>query len=264
MKKYFWAFRLSLARQLAYRFNFLLGRLRNIMVLLILYYLWTALAQKTGRFAGYSREELMTYIFGVMILRAIVFGSQSRHIAKEINEGNFTNYLVKPLNHFLFFYFRELAERGLLLLSTMIEILIVGTILKIQWILQLDSRIIIFAIASVILAHFLYYIISYALSLIAFWSREAMGPRFLFEWILEFASGAYFPLTIVSGMMFSIFHSLPFIHLIFTPMSIYLGKLNQQEMLGAIILPVLWIAVAGIVARLLFKRGLKRYSGEGM
>lgn len=264
MKKYFWAFKLSFSNQLAYRVNFLLGRLRSIIVLLILYYLWTTLTAYTGRFAGYTREELMTYVFGVVMLRAFVFGSQSRRIAQEINDGGFTAYLVKPINHFVFFYFRELAERLLLIFSSVIEITIVSALLSVHFFVQTDGIALISVLGAILGAHFLYYVLSYAVSLIAFWSREAMGPRFMFEWLLEFASGAYFPLTIVSAFFFGILQLLPFTHLIFTPLTIYLEKIAPAKIPALIGMQMLWILIVGIVATLVWKRGLRRYSGEGI
>ena len=264
MKKYLWAFKLSFSYQLAYRVNFLLGRLRSIIVLLIVYYLWTTLTAYTGRFAGYSHEEFMTYVFGVVLLRAFVFGTQSRRIAQEINEGGFTTYLVKPINHFIFFYFRELAERLLLIFSSIIEITIVSAILNVQFFVQTNRATLIWVFLAIIGAHVLYYLLSYAVSMIAFWSREAMGPRFLFEWLLEFASGAYFPLTIVGAFYFGILQLLPFMHLIFTPLAIYLGKLTPGELPRLIGMEMFWILAIGIITTTLWKKGLRRYSGEGI
>ena len=51
-----------------YRLNFVLGRFRNIIVLLLLFYVWRSLTLKTGTFAGYSDTELITYVFAVNIL----------------------------------------------------------------------------------------------------------------------------------------------------------------------------------------------------
>lgn len=264
MKKYWSVFKISWQKQLEYRFNFLLGRLRNIIVLLLFYYVWHSLTYNTGEFAGWTSAELMTYVFGANILRSIIFGAQSREAAQEINDGGFSIFLIKPVNHFLYVFFRELAERSVNFITAVAEVFIFSIILNIQFIRQLNWQILLIFTLSSLLALLLYFILSYFISMLAFWSREAMGPRFLFEWILEFASGAYFPLDILEKIFFVILQFLPFMYLIYLPMSIYLGKINLTEAWQSSGIQVFWILIISIIAWMAWHKGLKRYSGEGM
>ncbi|MCK5357496.1 MAG: ABC-2 family transporter protein, partial [Elusimicrobiales bacterium] len=264
MRKYWSVFKISWSRILAYRFNFFLGRLRNIIILLLLFYVWQTLTLKTGAFAGYTEIELMTYVFGVNILRSIIFGGQSREIAEEINSGDFSRYLVCPINFFWFNFFRELAQRSANLISAIIEVVLFIVILNARIIIQTDWLTLLLFITASIFAVFLYYIISYLASLLAFWSREAMGPRFMIEWFLEFASGAFFPLNILSPLIFWVLLRLPFFYIIYLPISIYLGKYNYDQLLFFIVLQVMWILLLGLITNIVWRSGLKRYSGEGI
>jgi ABC-2 type transport system permease protein len=74
MKKYITAFNLEFQRILSFRFNFFIGRLRSVIVMLVLYFFWTGVAGSSRQFAGYSHEQLLTYVFLVNILRSVVFG----------------------------------------------------------------------------------------------------------------------------------------------------------------------------------------------
>lgn len=264
MRKYFYSFLLSLEQYTHNRLDFLLGRLRNIVVLILLYYVWIGVSSATGKFSSFSTNELVTYIILANILRSFIFGSQSRRIAIEINDGIFSVYLVRPINHFALFYFRELAERIILVLSALLEVVVFISILNIDISFPQHAIYWFWFIASVLLAHILYYTMSYGINLIAFWSREAMGPRFLFEWFLEFASGAYFPLTILRPVYFFFLGALPFIGVMFVPLMIYLGKIKYSDIPAYIGLQAWWILVSGIIAFVLWKKGLKRYSGEGI
>ncbi len=219
-----------------------------------------ALTHATQRFADFTQDDLLLYVFGAHLLRSIVFGSQSRRIAQEINNGTFSLYLVRPVNHFWFFYFCELAERLILTFTAIIEIIILGFVLHLNLFssLSFQSGMV---FLSIILAHFLYYLLSYAFSLLAFWSREAMGPRFLFEWFLEFASGAYFPLHIVGQLFFSFLSFLPFMYLIYTPLMILLGKIEEGR---GVLLQLMWIGVSVLLCVFIWRQGLEKYSGEGI
>jgi len=262
--KYRVIFTIGWQRELEYRFNFYLGRLRNIIVMLLLYFVWMSLTSKSGRFAGYAQTELITYVFGINILRALIFGAQSRQVAGDINDGSFSAYLIMPVNHLLRTFMGELAQRSLYAVTALAEVLLFAFLLKVDLMIQRDVAILAVFMVSVVLAMTLYFLLSYSVSLLAFWSREAMGPRFLFDWVLEFASGAYFPLDILAPVLFTILGLLPFASIIYLPMQIYLGRADLQAALRGMALQVAWISFFVPVVLWIWKRGLRRYTGEGM
>lgn len=263
LRKYFSIYKLSFATQISYRLNFFLGRLRNILILLVLYTLYSALTQSTS-FAGYSQTEFITYIFLIHILRSFIFGSQSRLPATEINDGTFSTYLTRPVKHPFYTYVRELAERLTLTLTSAFELFILWLIIEPKLLWQSDMRLLLWFLISIILAHFLYVIFSYLVSMIAFWSREAMGPRFLFEWMLEMMSGAYFPLSILPLTIGTLLQFLPFMYMLYMPIQIYLGKIPAESILPSILVQCAWILSLGIVTAVVWKKGLKKYSSEGI
>lgn len=264
MGKYLTIFKISWETRLAYRFDFLVGRFRNIVVLLILYYIWNTLSQNIDKFAGYERGELFTYVFGAIILKSIILGSQSRQMAIEINNGTFSRFLVQPINYFWVVFWRELAEKCLNLVSAVFEIIVFVLIVGAPFFWQSDLLILALFLASAVFAFILYFILSYLVNLIAFWSREAMGPRFLFEWFLEFSSGIFFPLSILPKLFFISLSILPFAYLIYFPLRIYLGKADVYEIVSGFLLSIFWIIAIGLLTRLAWLKGLKKYSGEGM
>ena len=263
-RKYWVIFKISGQKELEYRFNFFLARLRNILVMLLLYFVWLTLTRKSGRFADYSQMELTTYVFGINILRSVIFGAQSRQVAADINSGMLSAYLTMPINYFSRTFSAELAQRSLYAITALGEVLLFSFLFKVDLLIQRDVAVLAFFMVSVALASALYFLLSYAISLLAFWSREAMGPKFLFDWVMEFASGAYFPLDILSVALFTVLVFLPFASIMYLPMQIYLGRAGMHGALKGISLQCAWIALFGPAALWVWKRGLKKYTGEGM
>ncbi len=263
-KKYWILCKISWQRELEYRFNFVLGRLRSILVMLLLYYVWFTVTKKSGKFAGYSQDELITYVFGINILRAIVFGAQSKQVASDINDGSLSAYLAMPINYFIRTFSAEFAQRSLFLVTALAEVALFSSILKVDLIFQHDTAILALFSLSIALASVLYFLFSYAMSLLAFWSREALGPRFLFDWFLEFASGAYFPIDILSAGLASILSILPFASIMYLPMQIYLGRTGLHGAWKGIALQSVWIVVFCPMVLWVWKRGLNKYTGEGI
>ena len=182
----------------------------------------------------------------------------------EINDGTFSRYLVQPINYFWVVFWRELAEKCLNLVSAVFEIIIFVLLVGSPFFWQTDLSVLALFFISVVLAFILYFILSYLVSLIAFWSREAMGPKFLFEWFLEFSSGIFFPLSILPKLFFISLSILPFAYLVYSPLRIYLGKAGIHEIVNGFLLSIFWIIAIGLLTRLTWIKGLKKYSGEGM
>lgn len=264
MDKYFSAYKISLSQMLEWRLDFWLQRAKSLVTLLLLYYVWwTVSAGGAKQIAGLSGQQLLMYVLGVHVLRSLVFGDRSRKMATEINDGTFSIYLIKPVKHFWFFFWQELAERTVLTAAAFLETLILSWLWKISWSWPGTETILLSALA-IVLALFLYFLLSYFVSLIAFWSRESMGPRFLFEWFLEFASGAFFPLAIVPVWLFLGLAALPFLYLIYVPLLMYLGALSDSAMYLSLVWQIVWLVIIGVLCLITWRRGLRKYTGEGI
>lgn len=246
-----------------YRISFLIGRSRHVFSMLILYFLWKTLAVD-GNFAGYSGDELVLYVILSNLIQSIIFGFQSKSMPQEMNDGTFTMYLVKPVSHFLYNFFLELAQKILNLFSSIIEVGIFIFILKINLNIHFDWHFLLFFLLSMFLAVILYSLMIYFVNLIAFWSREAMGPRFLFDWILGLTSGSYFPIDILTRKIFILLNFLPFAYIVYFPIEIILGRLNYPDITRIVGIQFMWMLLFGFLVLITWRKGLKKYSGEGI
>jgi ABC-type uncharacterized transport system permease subunit len=109
--------------------------------MLLLYFVWLALTRKSGRFAGYSQAELVTYVFGINILRSVIFGAQSRQVAADINDGRLSAYLTMPLNYFSRTFSAELAQRSLYAMTALGEVLLFSLLFKVDLLIQRNAAV---------------------------------------------------------------------------------------------------------------------------
>ena len=135
MRKYWFIFSIYWQEGLQQRSSFFVDRFRSFVVLISFYYLWTALLKGRSTFAGYDHSQMITYILGMNILRSLVFASRTYEIAGEINHGRLSGYLLKPINFFIYTFFRDLSEKSINLLSAIIEVFILSCVfhLDIRW-----------------------------------------------------------------------------------------------------------------------------------
>jgi ABC-2 type transport system permease protein len=263
MRKYFCIFGIYWQEGLSRRASFIMERFRALVVLISFYYFWSALLKNRTHFAGYDRSQMLTYVLGMNVLRSIVFATRTEEIASEINHGRLSSYLLKPVNFMLYTLFRDLSEKSINLVSSLIEVfgLIMIFHVALHW--PHDALVWLLFLASVLGATWLYFILSFMTGCWGFWTAESWGPRFLLELFLEFTAGAFFPLDVLPPLAQHIIKSFPSPYMMFFPLQIFLGKLNTTQIINGFLMQAFWLLAISAMARLVWSKGMRSYSAVG-
>lgn len=247
----------------AYRLNFTIWRLRNVLLLLTTYFLWFTLLPSEAQFAGYSQSIMLTYIIGVSFLNAFVFSTRTQSIGDDIVQGDLSSYLVRPLHYFRYYFARDMGDKLMNIFFSFFEVSLIILILHPPLFLQTNPLTLFFFLMSVCLAILLNFYCSVLLSFIGFWSSEVWAPRFIFSILLTFLAGGLFPLNILPFPIYTILTLLPFPYLLYTPMKIYLGQYTLWQILVACGISCLWVFLLYIFTKKIWQKGLRLYSAEG-
>src|SRR5579859_1305440 len=130
MKKYFLIARNMWDQTLTYRLNFIVWRIRVVINLLIIYFLWMAILPSGKQLFGYSQSMILTYILGTSLLNAIILASRSGEVGDEINNGDLSNFLLRPINYFYYWFAKDLGDKAMNLIFSVIELSILFFLLK--------------------------------------------------------------------------------------------------------------------------------------
>lgn len=247
------------------RFDFFIWRLRHIVMLISIYFVWATIYSTSARFGTYTRDEIMTYIFlGGGVFEAFSAAGYSLfEVGAFINRGELSSFLLKPISFLRFQMAKDSANKILVICSSLIELLIFVNIFSIDLVIQKDFWLILLTVLAIVLAMVLSFYLNFLINAMAFWTREADGPRFLFYIFKQFASGTFFPLNVLPKVLFQIFASLPFSFMVYFPIQIYLGKLNVQEIGQGFVLGAVWVVGVVLLASYVWNLGLKKYQAEG-
>lgn len=266
MKKYLSILKISIQQEFAYRLNFVLWRIQNIIQILVFFFIWDAAfsGQNTVLF-GYNKTQIFTYAFVLVIVRAIVLSVRSNDIAGQIAHGELTNMLLKPVNYFIFWITRDVVFKFLNILFGAIEVTALIVILKPDLYFQVNPFYILGFILSLLIAIFIYFNILIMTSFIPFWIPEvAWGAQFLVTVVAtEFLSGATFPIDVFPNIIYQILRLTPFPYLIFMPIKIYLGNFSYAVVFQNLLVGLVWCVVLWKTSSIVWKRGLKVYQGTG-
>ena len=266
MKKYLSLFNISLQQEFAYRLNFIMWRVRNVIQVLLVFFLWDSIFSDPDKVVfGYNRASILTYVFGILIVRAFVLSARAVDVAGEVSSGDLSNYLVKPIDYFKYWFTRDISSKVLNFVFAIVETVLLFLILKPPFFLQTNPLYLLGFIISIALAMFIFFVILFITSAIPFWMPEvAWGAQFIVIMIItEFLSGALFPIDILPQTFQNILYMLPFPYLIFFPLQVYLGKLGAMEIFRGLSISLFWAVSLWFLMKMIWGKGLKVYQAFG-
>lgn len=266
MRKFFKILGISFQQEFTYRLNFLMWRIRNVMQVLVFFFLWSSVFFDSNiNYFGYNQEKIISYAFVLIIVRAIVMSSRSVDVAGIISNGELSNYLLKPINFFKYWLTRDISSKLLNITFSFLEITILFIILKPDIFIQTNLIQLLLFVASLIIASFIFFSISMLTSFVPFWIPEiAWGAQFLVIVIfVEFLSGAFFPLDVFPEVLQNILKFTPFPYLVFIPIKTYLGTETIQTTLTSLSIGMIWTFILLIFTKKVWQKGLKAYEAVG-
>lgn len=265
MNKYLQVFKISFAQEFAYKVNFIMWRVRNVIQIFLIFYLWDTIFSEQGRVLfGYDRSKILTYVFAILIMKAIVFSSRSIDVSGEISQGNLSNYLLKPLSFFRYWFTRDIASKFLNIAFSFLEITLLYFLFRPPFFLQANPLVILTFFVSVILAIVLYFLLINIFAMMTLWyPDQGWGVSFLLFILSDFLGGGIFPLDVLPEYIQSPIYLTPFPYLIFMPIQIYLGKLGTPEIIRTLGISALWCLFFVGLLRYIWNTGLKVYKAEG-
>ncbi|MBI4099843.1 ABC-2 family transporter protein [Candidatus Microgenomates bacterium] len=265
MKKYWTVFNLSWQNGFVYRLSFLLWRFRGLIVIVTVYFLWEATFRNGGVIFGYDRAKILTYVFLTLVLRSIVMGVKSIDAAGEIADGRLSNYLLKPLNYHFFWFTRDLADKLLNIIFSVVEITVLYFLLAPPLYFQSDPTILVFFAVTTIGAIFLNFIFGTIASNFSFWTPgNAWGFWFLYLVFQDFFGGVMFPLDIFPKAIYNIIMLLPFPYLLFFPINVYTGKISGPDLGVGIMVMLFWGVLGLLILKKEWQLGVKDYDAGGL
>ncbi len=253
---------INLNKTLAYKLNFILLILGPpIVFYFIKYNLWQTIFQSSSSdiIQGYTFKTMINYHSWVLILSLLSQGHTAMNLSEEIRLGKISSYLIYPIEFWEFHFASFLS-------FTLLQIIVVTATFLFFW----QMNIIILPHYLDILCVFFYcllvslfwFSIQFFLGLFTFWIEESWILRVLFQVISSFLSGAVMPLELFPSNIVKALSYSPFPYMTYYPIK-YIQSQSVDLSRGVLML-TLWIFIFWIGNSLLWKRGIKLYSGAGI
>jgi ABC-2 type transport system permease protein len=225
---------------------------------IILMGVWIQAAQG-GRF-GLTPVDFARYFMTVFVVRQITVVWVIWEFEKEVVEGKLSPRLLQPIDPVWHHIASHLSER-VARIPFAIGLIVLFFVLypKAVWLPNL-GQVLLFTLA-VALAFILRFVIQYTFALLAFWTERASALENFWFLFFLFLSGMVAPLTVFPEQVRNIVFFTPFPYLIDFPASLLVGL--PVDIVRGFISMIGWILLLLVINRLLWRAGLKRYSGMG-
>ncbi len=274
-------FQISINERLIYRGDFMLGTLMRFLPTLTQIFLWWAIydvistagtaeseAGPDGNIAGFRYGDIVAYYLLVIISRA--FSSMpglTGGIANQVRNGEVKKFLIQPVDMQACLLMQRIAHKLVYYLIATLPFALVFYLCRDFFVDGWPpADVMIVFIASLVISFLLGFYLEYCIGLIAFWFLEVTSLTFIYMLMNFLLSGHMFPLDLLPSEPVNIrgiVDFLPFKFLAYFPAAVFLGKIQGAEMYRGLLVEMGWVLFFILLSRVLWCRGVKRYSGFG-
>ncbi len=274
-------FQVSVNERLVYRGDFILGTLMRFLPTLTQIFLWWAIFDvvefESGKdnIAGFRYADMVAYYLMVTISRA--FSSMpglSSGIALQVREGEIKKFLIQPVDMLGCLLLQRVAHKLVYYLMAALPFAFVFFLCRgffLEGWPSLEVQLVFYL--SLVLCFLLGFFLEACIGLVSFWFLEVSSLMFIYMLMNFLLSGHMFPLDLLPDDLVllgvgpinlrAIVDFLPLKYLAYFPAAVFLGKVEGAEMYQGLAILVFWVVFFVILSRILWWRGVKRYSGFG-
>lgn len=234
--------RTAMARETAYRLNVLITVIGFMTRVYILSFVWTHLygASRDPAPGGIDLPAMLTYMAVAQLSALVIRADSTEQIRERLREGTIAVELMRPV----FFPGRLLADalgvalfRGLLLVPASVFAL---------WLIDIapppSPKHVVLFLVSIGLGFLVAFLINFLANLTAFWTLETFGLQFAIQFAALVLSGVLVPIWFLPRELAQVAHLSPFAAMFSTPLSIYIGRLEDAALGQALLFQVGWAA----------------------
>ena len=264
LNKYRHAFIVGLQSNLVYRWNFAIRATFSFFHLVVVFILWGAAFQGKTEIGGFDLAQTMTYFILMLVLQFFISAfSEDYQISEEIRNGLINQFLLKPINYYLYRFSIFVAARLVSGLLALLPLLIALPLLKDYISFPDETWRWLLGAPAVLMSAVIQFTIAYCFGLLTFWFLEIQSFVILSMAIESLLGGQIFPLDLMPEWFFRISQFLPYYYQMYFPVAIFTGRLDQPTVMEGLALQAFWCVALLAFAQLLWRRGLRRHTAVG-
>jgi ABC-2 type transport system permease protein len=236
----------------------------TISKILLAYVLWGAIFGKQSIVSGFTFNTMLSYYIISSFLSQLDQSSNiGWQIAREIKNGSFSKYMVRPMGIFRYFSSQAVGVTAFLLSFNLVAAIIWVFIFRINFVISSSYQIIFSAVLLTLLGLLFMIQINYFIGILAFKFLDTSIFMMIKDNIVQFVTGALIPITLLPSEVIRVMTFFPFYYISYLPSMLLIGR-NHGEIIPGIFILTLWNIVFGIINSITYKNLKSVYDGVGI
>lgn len=262
-----WAiYKTAIKETSAYRFSMMLSIVTGPLFLGVTILIWKALYGSNDLLAGFSFDQLVLYFLLTIVTGYLLWDDATDILKDLIADGKLSVFLLKPVTFLWYEFWKKVGDRSVAFVIEFVPVtFIVGFMVGFDLLKEVH---VLYYTGAVLIAFIMSFLINFLLGMLAFWFTKPNGLIWIYRSVSGFLTGLMLPLSFYPPVAQKLFFILPFQFLGFVPAQLAQGRYE----LGGIMLNPLIVLVYGalqvivlvLIAALLWKIALRRFSGVGV
>lgn len=258
---------MELRKAFSYRVDFWLTFLSRVFIIIgVAYFLWTSIYALDGRteIGGFTLSAMLAFFTILPITERIVLGEDLENIAAEIYEGSLTKYLIYPVPYFRQKYLFLLARSMVSAVQYFLIYAIAMWAFRDETSIHLSFVNACIGLVFSLFAGVTYFSFKACIEQIAFWADNVWSLSVMLRFTVSFLGGGLVPLELFPENLRNTIEYTPFPYLLSMPIQLALGRVEFAEAIQGSGILLAWTLLAMGLVKVIWRRGLKQYSGVGL
>ncbi len=256
--------KLGIVSNLEYRFNFIIDAfIQPILSVGVEVLLWIAIfktADSSGLIGGFAKENYLAYALWAPFLgRIAISWMYESMMVEEVVSGSINTILSRPISFFEYYLSQTMGYKVITTLFSMTVPLFASLYFK----LPVHYDRLIPAFMLVVYYLLLVHTMSFLVSTLGFYLTRVRSFTLLKNLSLMLLGGELVPIDLMPKYLSDILLSLPFSSGVYVPLALITGRADYNLLYRGFFNITWGLAATGLLSVILWKRGVREYTGTG-
>jgi len=213
---------------------------------------------------GNFGQTLAYFVLLILLQYFIGAFDEDYQISEEIRNGLINQFLLKPINYYLYRLTVFLSARAVSGVLVFIPLLVIYPLIRSHLTFPGGAWRLLLGVPALGLAALIQFTLAYCFGLLAFWFLEIQGFVILSYAAETLLSGQIFPLDLLPPALFKAAQLLPFYYMMYFPAAIVTGRINDPvTAMQGLAVQVVWVGLFLLIARFVWLTGLRKHTAVG-
>jgi ABC-2 type transport system permease protein len=246
-----------------YRANLMMYMLYGLVSPVVYLAVWTTIAGSQGSVGGLTANDFVTYYLTLLIVDQIIGDISQYYLADKILDGTLSGDLLRPIHPVLTQTLIATSAQKALSFIALLPVWVVLALVFHPDYSAVTPQSFLLTVPAVILGAALAFLLGVTVTCLSFWTQRVNAIIDFYDALIVLFSGQFVPLQLMPQTIQDIARFLPFQFFRYVPIEILLnelpaGTLGFYSAVGAV-----WLGIALVLFRWVWREGLKRFSAVG-